>query len=138
MKADRIRIKLHKAFSTIRVRIMLITISVTLLLSGIITLISYYLVSNNLRQNLLQTSEIRLSFVCSSIDSNIESVINYIRSCQNSRQIQNFSLEDDTSDNYIKREAHDFVTDTYASNSSLPTHLVRLVIIGKKDRKSVV
>ncbi len=137
MKADRIRIKLHKAFSTIRVRIMLITISVTLLLSGIITLISYYLVSNNLRQNLLQTSEIRLSFVCSSIDSNIESVINYIRSCQNSRQIQNFSLEDDTSDNYIKREAHDFVTDTYASNSSLPTHLVRLVIIGK-NRKDIV
>lgn len=132
-----IKEKLYKALSTIRIRILLITVSLIVLISGIITMISYYLVSNNLRQNLLRTSEIRLSFVCSSVNSNIEGVANYIHSCQNNRQIQKFAQEHDTADNYIKREAHDFVTDTYASNSALPTHLVRLIIIGKY-RKDIV
>ncbi len=131
MKLVSLKNKLHKTFCTIRMRILLITISIIFLISGIITAISYYLVSGSLRQNLLQTSEINLSFVCSSINTNIEGVTNYIHSCQTSDRIQKFAMESDTADNHIKREAHDFVTDTYASNSSLPSHLVRLVIIGK-------
>lgn len=131
MKAAAIKDKLHKTFCTIRMQILLITVSVIVLISGIITAISYYLVSNNLRQNLLQTSEISLSFLCSSINANIEGVVSYIHTCQKSDKIQKFAMESDTTDNHVKREAHDFITDTYASNSALPSHLVRLVIIGK-------
>lgn len=129
--------KLHKILSTIRVRILLITVSLIVVISVIITLISYYLVSNNLRQNLIQTHETMLSFLCSSIDSNLGSVTEYVHACQNSDKIQNFALETDASDNRIKREAHDFVTETYASNALLPSRLIRLVIIGK-NRSDIV
>lgn len=131
MKPVKTNGKFHKAFSTIRVRILLITISLVVLISGIITMISYYLVTNNLRQNLLQTSEIRLSMICSSIDAGITDVTNYISSCQKSDEVQKFALESDTSDNHIKRKAHDFITNTYVSSSALHSYLVRFIIIGK-------
>lgn len=137
MPETAIRPKLHKFLSTIRGRILFITLSLTAAIGVIVIFISYFLVSNNLRQNLLQTSETTLSFLRSSIDSNMEGVNNYIRSCQGSDKIQKFAMEADTTDNRIKREAHDFVTSTYASNSALPSHLVRMVIIGK-SRKDIV
>ena len=126
-----IKTKLPKTLSTIRTRILLITVSLILLLSGIITLISYYLVSNNLRQNLLHTSETTLLFVSSSINSNIESVSNYVYSCQKSQKIQQFALEGETSDNRIKIAAHDLASTMYTANSSLRSYLVRMVIIGR-------
>lgn len=132
MKPGKIDGKFHKAFSTIRARILLITITLVVLISGIITTVSYYLVSNHLRQNLLQTSEIRLSLVCSTINANIADVSGYISSCQKSDKVQKFALESNTSDNHIKREAHDFVSNTYKSSSALHSHLLRFVIIGKK------
>ncbi len=131
MKYSQVREKLHKSLCTIRARILLGTISTVVLIGSIITMISYYLVSNNLRQNLLQTSEIRLSFVCSSINANIGTVTGYINACQKNDRVQKFALEPETSDNRLKRQAHDFVSDTYASNSALRSYLVRLVIIGK-------
>ncbi|GFI19161.1 sensor histidine kinase YpdA [Lachnospiraceae bacterium] len=137
MPETAIRPKLHKFLSTIRGRILFITLSLTAAIGVIVIFISYFLVSNNLRQNLLQTSETTLSFLRSSIDSNMEGVNNYIRSCQGSDKIQKFAMEAATTDNRVKREAHDFVTSTYASNSALPSHLVRMVIIGK-SRKDIV
>lgn len=126
------RIKLHRAFSTIRVRILLITISLVVLISGIITMISYYLVTNNLRQNLLQTSEIRLSLVCSTIDANITDVTNFISSCQNNNKVQKFALESDSSGNHYRQEALDFITGTYSSSSALHSHLLRFIIMGRE------
>jgi two-component system sensor histidine kinase YesM len=80
---------------------------------------------------LIQTSETKLSFLCSSIDSNINGIKGFIRSCQISSKIRNFALEEENGSNSIKREAHDFVMETYTSNASLPSQLIRLVVIGK-------
>ncbi len=121
----------RKAFQTIRARILLSTISLIVIISAIITTISYVLVSTNLQRNLIQTSETKLGFLCSSIDSNVKSITGFIRSCQMSSQIKNFALEGETEDNSIKREAHDFVMETYTSNAALPSQLIRLVVIGK-------
>ena len=126
-----------KHFHTIRSRILLSTVSLVILTSTIITLISYFVVSSNLRQNLIQTSETKLSFLSSSIDSNIKVVTGFIRSCQISRKIKNFALEGNTEDNSVKREAHDFVLETYNSNANLRSQLIRLVIIGK-SRKDII
>lgn len=123
--------RLRLSFSSIRTRILFIVISLVILISGIITCASFFVVSNNLQQNLFQTSETRLSFLCASIDSNISSVKSFIRSCQTSSKITAFAMEESPSDNRIRREAHDFVMDTYYSNVALTTQLIRLVVIGR-------
>lgn len=122
---------LTRRFRTIQSRILLSTVSLIVLISTIITSISYFVVSDNLHRNLIQTSETKLSFLCSSIDSNINDIKGFIRSCQISSEIRNFALEKQTGSNGIKRKAHDFVMETYTSNASLPSQLIRLVIIGK-------
>ena len=129
--------KLHKYFCTIRARILLCTISLIALICIIITSISYFLVFNNLRQNLIQTSETRLSFLCESIDANVSNVSNFIRACQISTKIINFTKEKEPSGNQTKREAHDFVMENYSANAELPSQLIRMVIIGK-SRKDIV
>lgn len=129
--------KLRSLFSSIRARILLGTISLVVIISIIVTLASYYIVSNNLQQNLIQTSETKISFLCSSINSNIMNVKNFIRSCQINRKIIDFALEGETHGNRIKRETHDFVTETYQANAALSTQLIRLVIIGK-ERHDIV
>lgn len=129
--------KLHKTFSSIRGRILLITVSLILLISTIITFISYFLISYNLQQNLIQTADTQLSFLCSSIDSNINDVKTFVDSCRRSSKIRNFAMEEPPADNRIRREAHDFAMEGYASNSSLPNDLIRMVIMGNR-RKDII
>lgn len=123
--------KLKRYFGTIRARILLSTISLIMIISTIIILISYFVVSSILQQNLIQTSETRLSFLCSSIDSNINNVKGFVRSCQINSKIQEFAMESETEDNLIKRQAHDYIIETYNSNTALFSQLIRLVVIGK-------
>ncbi len=132
-----IRNKLHKTFSSIRGRILLITISLILLISIIITFISYFLISYTLQQNLIQTADTQLSFLCSSIDSNINDVKTFVDSCRRSSKIRSFAMEEQPTGNRIRREAHDFAMEGYASNSSLPNDLIRMVIMGN-ERKDII
>jgi two-component system sensor histidine kinase YesM len=124
-------------FRTIRARILLSTISLIVIISAAITSISYVVVADNLQKNLIQTSETRLSFLCSSIDSNINNVSTFIRFCRISSKLRSFALEEDTDDNKIKREAHDFIVETYNSNAALSSQLIRIIIIGK-SRKDII
>ncbi len=123
-----------KHLHTIRLRILMVTISLIVLASVIITVISYFVVSDNLRKNLIQTSETRLSFLCSSIDSNIGGVRSFAYSCKNSRQVRTFLMREDSDNNKEKLEAKAFISETYAANANLPSHIVRLVIIGDPGR----
>jgi len=122
---------MRKYIHTIRAKILLCTISIMLSVSIIIIFISYIIVSSNLRQNLIQTSETRLSFLCSSIDSNINSVKGIVQSCQKSSPVRKFVMENNSFNNRVKREAHEFITEVCSTNPSLTTQLIRLVIIGK-------
>lgn len=124
--------KKYRIFHTIQGRILLITISLIVLISTVITIISFQIVSSSLRQNLIQTSETRLSFLSSSIDSNINNVQTFIRSCQKSSKVTEFVMQEETDDNRIKRETHDLITETYSANAMLPSQLVRMVIIGNR------
>ena len=123
--------KIKKHFSTIRARILLSTISLVIIISTVITFISYFVVSSNLQQNLIQTSETKLSFLCSSINTNVLNVKAFIRACQTSSKIKDFALEEETDNNKKKREAHDYIVETYTSNATLPSQLIRIVVIGK-------
>lgn len=134
---DEVMIKIRSFFNTIRARILFITISLVVLISVIIAFASYFIVAENLQSKLIQTAETRLSFLSSSINSNINNVQSFIRSCQISDKVVDFALEGDTTDNRVKSEAHDFVMETYYSNAELTSHLVRLVVVGK-DRPDIV
>lgn len=122
---------MKKTFGTIRGRILLSTISLIIIISTIIIFISYFVVSSNLQKNLIQTSETKFSFLCSSINSNVDSVKSFIRACQTSSKIKNFALEGNTANNRKKREAHDYMIEVYTSNVSLLPQLIRVVVIGK-------
>ena len=122
---------MRKFFHTIRARILLCTISTILLISIIITAVSYFIVSYNLRQNMIRTSETRLSFLCAAIDSNINNVKGFIDSCQKSNKISKFTMGKNIPNNFVKRDAVDFVTEIYGANTALSSQIIRLVIIGK-------
>lgn len=129
--------KQKKYLHTIRFRILLITISLIVSISAIITFISYFVVSDNLRKNLIQTSETRLSFLCSSIDANITGVKSFASSCKNSSQVRKFLMAENSENNKARREAKEFISETYTANASLPSHIIRLLIIGEPDRNIV-
>ncbi len=118
-------------FHTIRARILLSTISLIVIISTIISSISYVVVSSNLQKNLIQTSETKLAYLCTSINTNINNVTYFIRSCRTSSKIRDFALEEDADDNKLKMEAHDFIDDAYKSNSALRSQVIRLIVIGK-------
>lgn len=118
-------------FHTIRARILLSTILLIVMISTIITLISYFVVSTTLEKNMIQTSETRLSFLGSSIESNINNITTFIRFCRTSSKIKSFAIEENTDNNTAKREARDFIIESSTANSFLRSHLIRLVIMGK-------
>jgi len=125
-----IGVSMKKYIHTIRAKILLCTISIMLSVSSITIVISYIIVSSNLRQNLIQTSETRLTFLCSSIDSNINGMKAILQSCQKNGSVRKFVMENSSNGNKTKREAHEFITEVCNANPSLVTKLIRLVIIG--------
>lgn len=123
--------RLHKLFCTIRFRILFITVSTLVFICLIVTVISYLVVSDNLRQNAVQTAETRLSYLGSNITSNMDGVVNFIESCVKSKEIKDFVMEEKTADNTGKRKAHDYAMLSYTSNPALPSSLIRVVIVSK-------
>lgn len=101
-----------------------------LFLSIIIISVSYFIVSYNVRQNMIRTSENRLSFLCASIDANIGNVKGFIDSCRKSNKVRRFAMGEKSPNSLDRREAHDFMTEIYNANTALSAQIVRLVIIG--------
>lgn len=121
---------MRRYLHTIRAKILLCTVSMMIAVSIVIICISYIIVSQNLRENLIQTSETKLSFLCASIDSNINHIKGVMQSCQQNGQVRKFVMESAPSDNKLKREAHEFISEVCNANPSLATQLIRLVVIG--------
>ncbi len=125
---DIIRFKL----SGIRFRILIITISTVFCISIAILFVSYQTVSQNLLNNMIQSSETKVSFLCNSINSNINNVKNFISTCRANRKIMSFAMENLTHSSKVKREAHDFIFENYRANKGIAQNLVRVVVIGNE------
>lgn len=125
--------KQRKYLHTIRFRILLSTISLVILVSAVIACISYFIVSENLQKNMIQTSETRLTFLCTSIDSNVHNVKNFIHTCQNSSKVRYFTREED-GNNAVKREAREAIMEAYTGSTALPSQLIRLVVLKNEGR----
>ena len=118
--------------SGIRFRILIITISTVFCISIAILFVSYQTVSQNLLNNMLQSSETKVSFLCNSINSNINNVKNFISTCRANRKIMSFAMENLTHSSKVKREAHDFIFENYRANKGIAQNLVRVVVIGNE------
>lgn len=125
-----------KYLHTIRFRILLSTTSLVVLVSAVIACISYRIVSDNLLKNMIQTSETRLTFLSASIDSNFNSARSFIHTCQNSSKVRYFTREED-GNNVAKREAREAIMEAYTANASLPSQLIRMVVL-KNDGRDIV
>ncbi len=55
----------------------------------------------------------------------------FIRSCQISSKVKDFALEEKTDNHQKKREAHDFIMETYSANAFLSSNIIRLVVLCK-------
>lgn len=122
--------KFKKHFSTIRSKILLGAITTVVLISSLIIIFSYFLVSTFLQTSMIQTSETKLSFLCSSIDSNVATATNFLRSCQVSQELRDFAMKSDGSDSKQKLDAHSFITEVLGYNNALSSLFVRMVVIG--------
>lgn len=118
--------------SGIRFRILIITISTVFCISIAILFVSYQTVSQNLLNNMIQSSETKVSFLCNSINSNINNVKNFISTCRANRKIMSFAMENLTHSSRVKREAHDFIFENYRANKGIAQNLVRVVVIGNE------
>ena len=118
--------------SGIRFRILIITISTVFCISIAILFVSYQTVSQNLLNNMIQSSETKVSFLCNSINSNINNVKNFISTCRANRKIMSFAMENLTHSSKVKREAHDFIFENYRANKGIAQNLVRVVVIGNE------
>lgn len=129
--------KINSKSSSIRLRILIITISTVICISIAILFAGYQIVSKNLLNNMIQTSEIKVSFLSNSINSNINNVKNFIYTCKANRKIINFAMDDNTGSALTKRDAHDFVFENYRANKSIAQSLVRVVILGN-ERSDII
>ena len=118
--------------SGIRFRILIITISTVFCISIAILFVSYQTFSQNLLNNMIQSSETKVSFLCNSINSNINNVKNFISTCRANRKIMSFAMENLTHSSKVKREAHDFIFENYRANKGIAQNLVRVVVIGNE------
>ena len=124
--------KIKLKSSSIRFRILLITISTVVCISIAILFAGYQTVSKDLQTNMIQTSEMRVSFLCNSINTNLANFNSFVRTCQGNRKIIAFAMEDNQSDIITKRDAHDFILENYQANKDISQNLVRVVIMGNK------
>ena len=121
--------KLKKYSQSIRGRILLSTLALILLVSTLVIFITYSILSEYIWQNMIQTSESRLSLLSASIDANVDNVMGFSYSCKTNQKTRSFLLNQEPAQhNKAKREAKDFITETYYANNLLHSQLIRLII----------
>lgn len=132
--------RIKRYLKSIRGRILFSTLLLTMLFSTILAAISYYLVSTTLENNLIHTSETGLSFLSSSITSNIENVTGFIQTSQRSSAIRNYCQAKQGRERSSRVAAVDYLTDAYYSNSALRDQLIRFAVVsnGREDMIQVV
>ena len=127
---------MRKHFTSIRSRILMITVLITVIIGTVIASISVYVMSTYLTRNLLQSAQAGVSYASSAIDGNLNSVRNYLRSCQISGKVQDYSRSA-SADSALRISAHDYMEETYTANSVLRDYLIRTVLV-PADREDII
>lgn len=120
----------NKILSSIRSRILVYTIAIIILFGTVLGSVVFYALFSGARNNLIRENETSLIYVANSINSNIDTVRSSILSGQISGDIASYALGVDNSPPALRTKAHDFLQNTYMSNSSFRDTIIRTVVIG--------
>lgn len=124
-------------FTSIRSRIILYTAIIIILFGTVLGSLVFSFIFSQSEYNLIRESETSLLYVVSSINDNVDSIRSYIQSSKISKHITSYAMDLYPSDNATRKDAHEFLQDTYAANSSLRNTMIRVVALGN-NRNDIV
>ena len=119
-----------KILSSIRSRILVYTFAIIILFGTVLGGVVFYALFSSARNNLIRESETSLLYMANSIDSNIDTIRSSTLSSQISGDIANYALGNNASDLKLRAKAHDFLQNTYTSDSNFRNTIIRTIVIG--------
>lgn len=119
-----------KVFSSIRSRMLIYTIATIILFGTVLGSVVFYALFSSAKNNLIRENETSLIYMANSINSNIDSVRSSILSIQISSDVADYALGTDFSDAKLRAKTHDFLQNTYMSDSNFRNTIIRSIVIG--------
>ncbi len=127
--------KLKQGSGYLRNRILVMTLTFSIVMSGIITVILSYVYTNYLRNSLLQTTNLNIQFLSDSIDGNMENMIRLIRWSQNNSTISEY-VESKEEKSLLSIRAFERLSEELTNNSA--KDYVHRVIISNSGTKRFI
>lgn len=124
-------------FTSIKKRILFITLSCILGMCLLISAVSYFLFHNYLQNSLLQSTETNLRLLSDSIDSNINDIYRMVRFCQTDSDIAKYIERNSNPGSVIAVTAYDSLSEEYLRNSS-SNYMPRLAVISGESFLQIV
>lgn len=122
----------NKILSSIRSRILVYTITIIILFGTVLGSVVFYALFSGARNNLIRESETSLIYIANSINDNMDTVRSSILASQISRDIADYALSTSDSNPILRTKAHDFLQNTYMSDSNFRDTIIRTIVIGNK------
>ncbi|MED9904578.1 MAG: sensor histidine kinase [Lachnospiraceae bacterium] len=121
--------------NSLRNRILIMTLSFTILISFIITAILSFIYTNYLRNSLLQSTERNLQFLTDTINRNMDNVIRIIRWSQNNSTISAY-VESQNEDVALQLRAFNRLSEEYQNNDA-KGYIHRIVISNSTTKRFI-
>lgn len=109
-------------------RIIYCTLICILLICAIVSVISFYLFRNYLRNGIIMNNSISLSNLSEAVDTEMNEVYRLVRYCQSSNNITNYIQTNPVEDPVKINRIHDLLTEEYQSNIA-NSYITRVAII---------
>jgi len=121
---------IKKILTSIRSRILVYTIATIIIFGTVLGSVVFYALYSVGQNNLIRESETSLLYLASSINNNIDVVRSSIQSTQISTSIGTYALGSESDYFKNRKEAHEFLQNTYTSNPSFRNMVVRVAVFG--------
>ncbi len=122
---------MQKFNTSIKKKVLVFSLSFTLLMGIIVAGMSYYTFYHYNKDNLINATEINVEFIADTINSNIENIHSLIRWCQINTRVAEFTLYGDNS-NTSKLSVYERLAEQVSSNYS-QKYMQRIIISNFTD-----
>ena len=126
----------NRIFKTLKGKFFLITITLMLTFGIGAATLSYFMFSDNLRSNSIHAAETNLQFMCSEINSNLDSILELSQWSRINTEIVNYISSGADSPNYaaVTRRATERLTEEYISNPAYQ-YISRIILTNSEGSK---
>jgi two-component system sensor histidine kinase YesM len=121
----------QKHLSSIKARIIILTLTYALVISLVIVSIFFYIFQSFLQKSLIRSTEFNLQLVSDNISNNMNELIYFARWCCSNEIINSYLTSDDTDSKSISLEAFDRLKEEYRNCKS--TKFIERVVVSKND-----